>query len=58
MTLFNYRFFNKLAYFQSMERSVFYLKSQFVANVAEGVNELHEKYDVSGHAELLAIKRA
>lgn len=26
--------------------------------VAEGVNELHEKYDVSGHAELLAIRRA
>lgn len=26
--------------------------------VAEGVNELHVKYDVSGHAELLAIRRA
>lgn len=26
--------------------------------VSEGVNELHEKYDVSGHAELLAIRRA
>ncbi|WP_428910839.1 nucleoside deaminase [Niallia sp. Krafla_26] len=26
--------------------------------VAEGVNELHKKYDVSGHAELLAIRRA
>lgn len=26
--------------------------------VAEGVNELHETYDVSGHAELLAIRRA
>src|SRR5699024_4452083 len=26
--------------------------------VAEGVNELHKHYDVSGHAELLAIKRA
>jgi guanine deaminase len=26
--------------------------------VAEGVNELHRKYDVSGHAELLAIRRA
>lgn len=26
--------------------------------VAEGVNELHMKYDVSGHAELLAIRRA
>lgn len=24
---------------------------------AEGVNELHMKYDVSGHAELLAIRR-
>lgn len=26
--------------------------------IAEGVNELHQKYDVSGHAELLAIRRA
>ncbi len=26
--------------------------------VAEGVNELHMKYDISGHAELLAIRRA
>lgn len=26
--------------------------------VAEGVNELHQKNDVSGHAELLAIRRA
>lgn len=26
--------------------------------VAEGVNELHLKYDISGHAELLAIRRA
>lgn len=26
--------------------------------VAEGVNEIHIKYDVSGHAELLAIRRA
>jgi len=26
--------------------------------IAEGVNELHIKYDVSGHAELLAIRRA
>lgn len=26
--------------------------------VAEGVNELHEKYDISGHAELLAIRKA
>lgn len=26
--------------------------------VAEGVNELHKIYDVSGHAELLAIRRA
>ncbi|MFJ7510105.1 nucleoside deaminase [Peribacillus simplex] len=26
--------------------------------VAEGVNELHKTYDVSGHAELLAIRRA
>lgn len=25
--------------------------------IAEGVNELHKKYDVSGHAELLAIRR-
>lgn len=25
---------------------------------AEGVNELHMNYDVSGHAELLAIRRA
>lgn len=26
--------------------------------VAEGVNELHHTYDVSGHAELLAVRRA
>jgi len=26
--------------------------------IAEGVNELHIKYDISGHAELLAIRRA
>lgn len=26
--------------------------------IAEGVNELHKHYDVSGHAELLAIRRA
>lgn len=26
--------------------------------VSEGVNELHIKYDISGHAELLAIRRA
>nr|WP_263323569.1 nucleoside deaminase [Neobacillus sp. Marseille-Q6967] len=26
--------------------------------IAEGVNELHKSYDVSGHAELLAIRRA
>lgn len=26
--------------------------------IAEGVNELHFKHDVSGHAELLAIRRA
>lgn len=26
--------------------------------VAEGVNELHKKYDVSGHAELIAIRKA
>lgn len=26
--------------------------------VAEGVNELHRAYDVSGHAELLAVRRA
>ncbi|UFJ39790.1 nucleoside deaminase [Brevibacillus humidisoli] len=26
--------------------------------VAEGVNELHKTHDVSGHAELLAIRRA
>ncbi|MFZ4453583.1 nucleoside deaminase [Salibacterium aidingense] len=26
--------------------------------MAEGVNELHKTYDVSGHAELLAIRRA
>jgi guanine deaminase len=25
--------------------------------IAEGVNELHKTYDVSGHAELLAIRR-
>lgn len=32
------------------------VKDGFV--VAEGVNELHIKYDISGHAELLAIRRA
>jgi len=26
--------------------------------IAEGVNELHKRHDVSGHAELLAIRRA
>ncbi|WP_309228338.1 nucleoside deaminase [Virgibacillus saliphilus] len=26
--------------------------------MTEGVNELHETYDVSGHAEMLAIRRA
>ncbi|HZW67017.1 MAG TPA: nucleoside deaminase [Pseudogracilibacillus sp.] len=26
--------------------------------ISEGVNELHKHYDVSGHAELLAIRRA
>ncbi|WP_047985724.1 nucleoside deaminase [Ornithinibacillus californiensis] len=26
--------------------------------IAEGVNELHKKHDVSGHAELIAIRRA
>jgi guanine deaminase len=26
--------------------------------ISEGVNELHKKFDVSGHAELLAIRRA
>ncbi|WP_130858858.1 nucleoside deaminase [Gracilibacillus phocaeensis] len=26
--------------------------------VAEGVNELHETYDISGHAEMLAMRRA
>lgn len=26
--------------------------------IAEGVNELHEKYDISGHAELIAIRKA
>ncbi|GGA19548.1 nucleoside deaminase [Psychrobacillus lasiicapitis] len=26
--------------------------------LGEGVNELHMKYDISGHAELLAIRRA
>lgn len=26
--------------------------------ISEGVNELHKKYDVSGHAEMLAIRRA
>ncbi|GAB3061487.1 nucleoside deaminase [Virgibacillus ainsalahensis] len=26
--------------------------------VSEGVNELHKTYDISGHAELLAIRRA
>lgn len=26
--------------------------------IAEGVNELHKKFDVSGHAELVAIRKA
>lgn|SRR5690625_4450848 len=26
--------------------------------VAEGVNELHKKYDISGHAEMVAIRKA
>lgn len=26
--------------------------------IAEGANELHKKFDVSGHAELLAVRRA
>jgi|SRR5690625_4960789 len=26
--------------------------------IAEGVNELHKKYDISGHAELIAIRKA
>lgn len=26
--------------------------------VSEGVNELHKSYDISGHAELVAIRRA
>lgn len=26
--------------------------------VAEGVNELHQTYDISGHAELVAIRKA
>ncbi|MDF2036175.1 nucleoside deaminase [Cytobacillus oceanisediminis] len=26
--------------------------------IGEGVNELHKKHDVSGHAEMLAIRRA
>lgn len=26
--------------------------------IGEGVNELHRKHDISGHAELLAIRRA
>src|SRR5699024_4347609 len=26
--------------------------------VSEGVNELHKHYDISGHAELLAIRKA
>lgn len=26
--------------------------------IAEGVNELHKQHDISGHAELLAIRRA
>ncbi|MGM8211365.1 nucleoside deaminase [Virgibacillus sp. W0430] len=26
--------------------------------VAEGVNELHKKFDVSGHAEMVAIRKA
>ncbi|WP_264740552.1 nucleoside deaminase [Cytobacillus firmus] len=31
------------------------VKNNYIA--AEGVNELHKAYDVSGHAELLAIRR-
>lgn len=26
--------------------------------IAEGANELHKKYDISGHAELIAIRKA
>jgi len=26
--------------------------------ISEGVNELHRKYDISGHAELIAIRKA
>ncbi len=26
--------------------------------IAEGVNELHKNFDISGHAEMLAIRRA
>ena len=26
--------------------------------IAEGVNELHKRYDISGHAELIAIRKA
>lgn len=26
--------------------------------IAEGVNELHKKFDVSGHAEMIAIRKA
>lgn len=26
--------------------------------IAEGVNELHKKYDISGHAELIAVRKA
>lgn len=26
--------------------------------ISEGVNELHKEYDISGHAELIAIKKA
>lgn len=26
--------------------------------ISEGVNELHRKYDISGHAEMIAIKKA
>ncbi|MFD1706032.1 nucleoside deaminase [Siminovitchia sediminis] len=26
--------------------------------ISEGINELHKKYDISGHAELIAIRKA
>lgn len=26
--------------------------------IAEGVNELHKQYDISGHAELIAVRKA